>query len=265
MKITVFTSNQPRHISLIEGLASIADEVFAIQECNTVFPGQVNDFFKRTNIMQEYFAHVISAEKIIFGDLRFVPENVRSISLKSGDLNKLDCKVLSRAFDSDFYIIFGSSFIKGSLCDFLVAKNALNIHMGISPYYRGSSCNFWALYDQKPDYVGATIHLLSKGLDSGPILFHAIPKAQAVDPFVLGMMAVRSAHRGIISAIRDKEIFKMESVSQNKGLEIRYTRNSDFNDEIASKYLSAPPSPAEIYAALESRNSNLLLRPYIDV
>jgi len=27
MKITVFTSNQPRHISLIEVLASISDEI----------------------------------------------------------------------------------------------------------------------------------------------------------------------------------------------------------------------------------------------
>ena len=47
--------------------------------------------------------------------------------------------------------------------------------MGVSPYYRGTSCNFWAIYDDNPSYVGSTIHLLSKGLDSGDILFHCIP------------------------------------------------------------------------------------------
>ena len=67
MRITVFTSNQPRHISLIKNLALIADEVFAIQECNTVFPGQVEDFFKRSDVMQNYFSNVIDAEKEVFG------------------------------------------------------------------------------------------------------------------------------------------------------------------------------------------------------
>ena len=47
MKITIFTSNQPRHISLINKLSFICDEVYAIQECNTVVPGQVQDFLRR--------------------------------------------------------------------------------------------------------------------------------------------------------------------------------------------------------------------------
>ena len=53
MKITVFTSNQPRHISLIESLSKIADKVFAVQECNTIFPGEVDDFFKKSDVMQQ--------------------------------------------------------------------------------------------------------------------------------------------------------------------------------------------------------------------
>ena len=52
MKITVFTSNQPRHLSLIKDLSIIADEVYAIQECNTVFPGEVKDFFDNSEIMK---------------------------------------------------------------------------------------------------------------------------------------------------------------------------------------------------------------------
>ena len=55
-----------------------------------------------------------------------------------------------------------------------IKNKTLNIHMGISPYYRGTDCNFWALYDNNPHLVGATIHLLSKGLDSGAMLYHAL-------------------------------------------------------------------------------------------
>ena len=58
MKITIFTSNQPRHIRLINKLSEISDEVFAIQECNTVFPGITKDFFNNSDIMQKYFYNV---------------------------------------------------------------------------------------------------------------------------------------------------------------------------------------------------------------
>ena len=67
MKITIFTSNQPRHISLIESLASVADQVYAIQECSTVLPGRIEDFYKKSETMQTYFRHVIEAERKVFG------------------------------------------------------------------------------------------------------------------------------------------------------------------------------------------------------
>jgi len=264
MKITVFTSNQPRHISLIEGLASIADEVYAVQECATVFPGQVQDFFKRSAVMQEYFGHVIEAEKRVFGSPRFSPSKVKALALKTGDLNRLDINNLYPALQSDYYVIFGSSYIKGALIDFLVNKRAINIHMGISPYYRGSNCNFWALYDKKPDYVGATIHLLSKGLDSGPMLFHAVPKEQEVEPFLLGMLSVKSAHNGLLNALKTGDILKMDPVPQNKGIEIRYARNDEFNDELALSYLKSMPTKQEIYRSLKARDLSILLHPYVE-
>jgi len=264
MKITIFTSNQPRHISLIRSLSSIADEVFAVQECNTVFPGQVEDFFKKSDVMQNYFANVMNAEKEVFGSPCFLPFNVQSLSLKAGDLNKLDMDTLRPALKSDFYVIFGSSFIKGGLIEFLVKKKAINIHMGLSPFYRGSSCNFWALYDDKPDYVGATIHLLSEGLDSGSMLFHAVPEVGEIEPFLLGMYAVKSAHNGLVSAIRTGEILKMEAIPQDKSLEIRYTRNKDFTDDVASSYLERQPTAQEIFQSLKNRDLSILLNPHVE-
>ena len=83
-----------------------------------------------------------------------------------GDLNHLKKADLKDFLESDIYVVFGSSYIKGFLVDFLIKRKAINIHMGLSPYYRGADCNFWALQDDNPHYVGATIHLLSKGLDS---------------------------------------------------------------------------------------------------
>jgi hypothetical protein len=261
MKITIFTSNQPRHISLISKIAGIADKVFAIQECNTVFPGAVADFYRKSETMQEYFSRVIAAEGAVFGGIGFSPPNVRTLSLKDGDLNGVDKSVLAPALDSDLYVVFGASYIKGPLIDFLVERRAVNIHMGVSPYYRGSSCNFWALYDGNPGLVGATIHLLSRGLDSGNMLFHALPKPQACDPFLLGMRAVNAAHAALVDAIVSGAVFDCAPAVQDKSREIRYTRNKDFTDEVAREYLDRRLDANKIGDLLRASPAREFLRP----
>lgn len=263
MKITVFTSNQPRHINLINKLSQIAETVYAIQECNTVFPGQVKDFFNNSHVMQEYFSKVMQAEKNIFGDIKFLSSNVKSLSLKMGDLNKLNMSSISQALNSDVYVVFGSSFIKGDLIDFLVEKKALNIHMGVSPYFRGSSCNFWASYIGKLDFVGATVHMLSKKLDAGDMLYHCLPKAQEIEAFDLGMKAVQVAHDSLFERIKSGEIFNIPPVLQDKEKEIKYTVNSDFTDEIARDYLNNLPDKKQIFEILSKRDESMFLNPYI--
>jgi methionyl-tRNA formyltransferase len=177
-----------------------------------------------------------------------------ALPIRMGDLNLLDLDALAPALDADLIVVFGASFIRGPLCDVLVRQQAINIHMGISPKYRGSSCNFWALYDRRPDLVGATIHRLSHGLDSGPMLFHALPAAEACDGFLLGMKAVRAAQDGLIAAIRSGELWSMPPVAQDRTREIRYSRNADFTDAVAEEYLNRLPDTTEIESVLQARD-----------
>ena len=188
--------------------------------------------------MQNYFENVITAEKKLFGDIDFLPKNIHQIAVKSGDLNLLTNTQLNKALQSDIYIVFGSSYIKGWLIDFLVANQTLNVHLGISPYYRGSSCNFWALYDKNPGYVGATIHMLSKGLDNGDILFHCLPRLIKNDTtFDFTMRSVSAAHYGLCQAIKNQKIFNIEKIKQDSSEEVRYSRKSDFTEKKAKEFL----------------------------
>lgn len=273
MQITIFTGNQPRHVALIEALAGAADRVYAVQECNTVFPGRVADFFRKSDVMQRYFERVIAAEEEVFGRVGFRHARrqpgaaalhfptIHQLAIRMGDLNLLELDALGSALDADLFVVFGASFIRGALCDFLVARQAVNIHMGVSPQYRGSSCNFWALYDRRPELVGATIHLLTAGLDSGPMLLHALPEPQAVDGFLLGMKAVKAAHDALIAAIEDGSLLEIDPVHQDRGLQIRYTRNADFTDAVASEYLQRCPSAQEIFACLSQRDDSRFVIP----
>lgn len=253
MRITVFTSNQPRHVALIEALRPLCDELWAIQECATVFPGRVPDFFRKSPVMQDYFTRVLDAERSVFGGPRFAPAGARTLSIRMGDLSALPLDALAPALVADVFVVFGASYIRGPLCDLLVSRGAVNLHMGISPHYRGSSTNFWALYDGRPELVGATIHRLTRGLDSGPILMHVFPPAADWSAFELGMQAVRAGQAALAELIRSGASASLAGVPQDRALEIRYTRNADFTDEVAAEFLGRLPSPREIRAALDSR------------
>ena len=109
--------------------------------------------------------------------------------------------------------------------------------MGISPYYRGTDCNFWALYDNNPHLVGATIHLLSKGLDSGPILYHALSEVKD-DPFLYTMSTVKSAFYSLVEKIKNKKIFEYTKENQDSSKELRYSKKNQFNEEVVKLFLS---------------------------
>ena len=234
MKITLFTSNKNRHNYFINLLSKVSEELFVVQECSTILSVPVH--YQASSIMKNYFEYVINAQYKLFGNSYVNNEkNIKILPMLLGDLNQLPINLLSDFLKSDIYVVFGSSYIKGELADFLIKQKAINIHAGVSPYYRGSSCNFWALYDDNPHLVGTTIHLLSKGLDSGPMLYHAMSNIKN-HPFEYTMSTVKSAFHSIAERIKDGSIFNIKPLVQDKKKEVRYSKKSEFNEEIVKKY-----------------------------
>ena len=260
MKITLFTSNQPRHKAYVRSLAQICDELFVVHEVTTVVPGVLNDFYRSHPLYEKHFASVMEAEKKVFGNDGFVREpNVSYLPAKMADLNHLSPEVMAPALESDVYLVFGAAFIKGWLIDHLVENQAVNLHMGVSPFYRGSSTNFWAQYDRKFEFVGATVHKLTKGLDSGPMYYHAFPKPDRYDSYELGMRAVLAGQQSIIQTIKSGGFDESKMIPQDKSLQIRYTRNADFTPEILEEFLNNIPTPDEIQSRLQSRDESQFL------
>ena len=237
MKITLFTSNKNRHNYLINLLSEVSDELYVIQECGTIFSGIVPGHYPVSPIIKKYFENVNNAQTHLFGNsyVNNKKKNIKILPMLSGDLNQCPMNLLSDFLKSDVYVVFGSNYIKGELVDFLVKQKAINIHAGVSPYYRGTDCNFWALYDDNPHLVGTTIHLLTKGLDSGPMLYHAMSNLKT-DPFKYTMSTIKSAFHSIAEKIKDGSIFTIKPVFQNKKEEVRYSKKSEFNEEIVKKY-----------------------------
>ena len=232
MRLTLFTSNNTRHNYLINLLSNYCDKLYVVQEYVDHDLKKNNTYTNETDLFKEYFEKVFEAQNEIFSENLFEKKGIiKKIKLPYGKLSNLSLNKLNGYLESDFFIVFGSSFIKGELINFLVKHKAINIHAGVSPYYRGTDCNFWALFDENPHLVGATIHLISKGLDNGPILYHAMSKIKT-NPFVYTMSTVKSAFHSIAERIYDKTIFDILPTTQNRDNEIRYTRTKDFNEEV---------------------------------
>ena len=258
MKITLFTSNKNRHNYLINLLSEVSDELYVIQECGTIFPGIIPGHYQVSPIFKKYFENVNNAQFHLFGNsyVNNKKKNIKILPMLLGDLNKCSMNLLSKFLKSDVYVVFGSSYIKGELVDFLVKQKAINIHAGVSPYYRGTDCNFWALYDDNPHLVGTTIHLLSKGLDSGPMLYHAMSNLKS-NPFEYTMSTVKSAFHSIAERIKDGSIFTFKPIFQDKIKEVRYSKKSEFSEELVKEYFEK-----KIDLNSKKFNNSLLKEPF---
>ena len=231
-KITLFTSNNVRHNYLINFLSKLSKNLYVIQESKTIFPG-LNSECINSKLINNYFKKVNWAQKKIFNDYSLgINNKIKLLPLKMGDLKHLKISQYSEFFKSDIYIVFGSSLIKGEMLKFLKRKKAINIHMGISPYYRGADCNFWAQNDRNTNLVGATIHYLSDGIDNGRIISHATSEFHP-NPFIHSMSTVKSAFLCLRQIIKKK---KKKSFSQDLKKTIKLSKKKDFDHLCIQKF-----------------------------
>lgn len=211
-----------------------------------------------SKIIKSYFKMVNKSQKKIFGKslLKSKSHNLKRKLIKFGELSNIDLLSINSYLNSDVYIVYGSSYIKGSLVDFLIKNKAINIHMGVSPYYRGTDCNFWALNDNNLHLVGSTIHFLSKGLDNGNILYHAMSKYKS-NIHDYSMSAVKSAFYSLVERISNKKIFNINPTKQNKSEEIRYSTNKEFTYKVVKQFMKK-----KLDITSFNFNNKLLINPY---
>jgi len=86
---------------------------------------------------------------------------------------------LVRDLRPDVVAVFGTSLIKEALLSQPVPF--INLHGGLSPWYRGADCTFWALYHGEPERVGCTLHFINLGIDTGDLIAHVQPEITADD------------------------------------------------------------------------------------
>lgn len=259
MRITVFTGNQPRHLALIEALHRQGHAVTALIEATTLRPGASPDLFASGSVLEAYFQRVRAAETRLFGVSRPLPDGVRVQILRLGDVSGLDRGEVAHALSADVFLLFGCSHVRGWLAETLIQQGAVAVHMGLAPWYRGNSANFWALYDGCPHLVGATLYRIDHRIEAGELLFHALPPWYS-DPFDLGMAAVAAMIKGIVAFLPDLKGW--QGIAQDLSLQRRDTRRRDFTEAVACEFLDRPAHLGEIVPSSQRRPESGLIRPF---
>jgi folate-dependent phosphoribosylglycinamide formyltransferase PurN len=108
-----------------------------------------------------------------------------------------------RRLEPDLIAVYGTGLIKAPVFDLDPMKGLINLHTGISPYYKGGpNCTLWCLANHEPQFIGSTIHRLDIGIDSGPILRTAQSPVEADDTVAgLACKAVAVGHELYVQVI----------------------------------------------------------------
>jgi len=214
----ILTSIDIRHRYFVNVLRSRFNVAAVGYEQTGYDPSAATDLTpEESRIVAQHFAERRRQEQINFGhESEFVSETescgVRMIG--PGGLNSPATVDFLESNDVDMLVVYGTNLLKPPLLT-RWAGRIINLHLGLSPYYRGTATNFYPLLNEEPQYVGATIHLIDAGIDSGPILLHARPTIVADDaPHTIGCKAILAGIETMIAVLNDLSRGELRPVPQ---------------------------------------------------
>jgi hypothetical protein len=102
------------------------------------------------------------------------------LNIGCGEINSPELTEYLKSFKPDIMAVLGSSVIKKEMIS-LPAAAIINIHSGLSPYYRGTWSYGWPIVNKVPEYIGVTLHHINAGIDTGDIIYQTKPLLEKDD------------------------------------------------------------------------------------
>lgn len=178
MKVIMIAGSHPRHLHVVKQVAAtghLAGVVFMKRE------ELVGDIPKDiepdlTELYRRHFDLRAEMEDKYFG--KFDKDFIRSLDhifVDPSELNGETVENFIKKSGAEILISYGPDLLKNNILE-LVDGNALNLHGGLSPYYKGAATMFWPFYFLEPNYVGTTLHYITSKIDAGRIVHQTVPE-----------------------------------------------------------------------------------------
>lgn len=192
-RVLIITGNELRHRFMANYISQHLPVSGVVFEKKANVHERFDWPLEEKQIMEAHFKKRSESEMRFFENNSTV-DHLDAVWVETGKSNSEAIMDWISAHSFEYVLLFGSSLIKAPLLT-KYENRFLNLHLGLSPYYRGSGTNFWPLVHRKPECVGATLHLATLQVDAGAILHQVRPEVALEDgPHDLG-------HKTIIKAV----------------------------------------------------------------
>ncbi|MCH7687910.1 MAG: hypothetical protein IH899_14730 [Planctomycetes bacterium] len=155
------------------------------------------------------------------------------------DINGAEAQKKLKDMKADVLLDHGTSILAKEIIS--EAALALNLHWGLSPYYRGTHCTEWALVNWDPLNIGVTIHKLSQQIDGGDIVGQARAAITPQDTVYSINMQLTHLGTEIVMQVLDR---------QKAGNELTFHRQ-DFSNGLLTRQRQWSPHLEQYVAELE--------------
>ena len=175
--------DQPRHLFYANALRDLNVVGGIVQErgCQIPEPPEfgigVEAMLDEIN-WRQHFIQRQATENKYFGNPKL--PNIPLLKVDKDTLNDTDSVEFVRKMKPDIALIFGTGMIREPLVSAL-PKDTINLHLGLSPRYRGAATLFWPFYFLEPNFAGTTFHYIEQSPDAGSIVHQVVPKLDRED------------------------------------------------------------------------------------
>ena len=231
MKIVIFSGTHPRHLFIHQAIVDSGAEFMAVvMQREELLPQPPEGIppRDRANFIR-HFRGRHAVEVVHYGSIG--PAAVfgnRAIYVSPETLNTPETAKAVKDFGADMAFIFGTNIIKSPLIDAL-PELKINMHLGLSPWYKGSATLFWPFYFLKPQFAGTTFHQIVLEADAGNVLHQSVPDLVKGDGIHdVGVKTVLHAKRDLAKLLDEYAKNKTFSLHPQK-TSGRLFLNNDFN------------------------------------
>lgn len=178
MRLLLMSGNHPRHLFVMRRIVSeFPDYRVIVMKREPTLPEVPNRIARSdANLFDRHFRQRQHVEDAVFGTI--APSDVfmddSTLTIASNELNSSTTAAFVTAARPDACVVFGPDLIKTPVLECL-PEFTVNVHLGLSPWYRGSATLFWPFYFMQPQMAGVTIHHLVKSADAGGIIAQSRP------------------------------------------------------------------------------------------
>lgn len=160
-----------------------------------------------------------------------VEDESSPMSIEKGEINNKENVDRIISLEPDLIIAYGCSIIDSELLEVFEGR-FINIHLGLSPYYRGSGTNFWPFVNEELQFIGTTFMYIDSGIDTGEIIHQIRADVNYQDSIhQIGNRLIRDsfiACKRIIKNFENLDILKPFMFDKN---DEKYYRNKNFTED----------------------------------